>query len=99
MKSSGAGIGISIFAIIVGAVFRYAVFATPWWASVQTVGLILLVTGAIGLAVTVSLAAGRSERATGYEQGRQDSEQHWEREVMRLRHLHSVESQDRYSEG
>jgi hypothetical protein len=105
MNRGGAGIGVSIAAIIIGAVFRYAVFATPWWASVQTVGLILLIAGSIGLVVSVtvavatSIAAGRSQRETGYERGKQDSEEHWEREIIQLRHLHSIESHDRYNEG
>jgi membrane protein implicated in regulation of membrane protease activity len=45
--------GSSIFLIAVGAILRYAVTATVTGVSVQTVGLILMVAGVIGLLLSL----------------------------------------------
>ena len=45
--------GSSIFLIAVGAILRYAVTATVSGISVQTVGLILMIAGAIGLVLSL----------------------------------------------
>jgi TRAP-type C4-dicarboxylate transport system permease small subunit len=45
--------GSSIFLIAVGAILRYAVTATVSGISLQTVGLILIIAGAIGLVLSL----------------------------------------------
>ena len=44
-------IGASIFLIAVGAILKYAVTATVAGVDIQTVGLILMIAGAIGLVI------------------------------------------------
>ncbi len=44
-------IGASIFLIAVGAILKYAVTATVAGLDIQTVGLILMIAGAIGLVI------------------------------------------------
>jgi hypothetical protein len=46
-------LGTSIFLIAVGAILRYAVTATVSGISIQTVGLILIIVGAIGLVLSL----------------------------------------------
>lgn len=46
-------IGVSLFLIAVGAVLRYAVTANVQGIRIQTVGLILMIVGIIGLAVSL----------------------------------------------
>ncbi|MDQ1725612.1 MAG: hypothetical protein QOG52_2640 [Frankiaceae bacterium] len=43
------GIGVSIFLIAVGAILKFAVHVTTHGFNIQTVGVILMVVGAIGL--------------------------------------------------
>jgi hypothetical protein len=45
--------GSSIFLIAVGAVLRYAVTATVSGISIQTVGLILMIAGVLGLVLSL----------------------------------------------
>jgi Domain of unknown function (DUF6458) len=47
------GIGISIFLIAVGAILRFAVTATLAGVNVQTVGLILMIVGIVGLVLSL----------------------------------------------
>ncbi len=47
------GIGASIFLIAVGAILRWGVSATVTGINIHTIGLILLVIGAIGLVLSV----------------------------------------------
>lgn len=49
------GIGMSIFLIALGAILRYAVSFTISGIDVQTVGLILMIVGIIGLVITVAM--------------------------------------------
>lgn len=49
------GIGTSIFLIAAGAILRFAVTATVQGIKVATVGLILLIVGILGLAISVML--------------------------------------------
>jgi hypothetical protein len=44
-------LGLSLFAIAVGAILTFAVKATPAGIDIGTVGVILMVVGAIGLIV------------------------------------------------
>jgi uncharacterized membrane protein len=46
------GIGTSIFLIAVGAILKFAVHASVSGLSLQTVGVILMVAGAIGLVLS-----------------------------------------------
>ena len=49
------GIGTSIFLIAVGAILRYAVTATVQGIELQTVGLILMIVGIIGLVISLAM--------------------------------------------
>ena len=48
-------IGASIFLIAVGAILRYAVTASVSGIELQTVGLILMIAGIIGLVISLAL--------------------------------------------
>lgn len=56
------GIGVSIFLIAVGAILTFAVHATLSGVSIQTIGVILMVVGVIGLLVTMLIWAPRRNR-------------------------------------
>ncbi len=60
------GIGISVFLLGLGAVLAFAVEATVAGVSITTVGVILMVVGALGLVLTLLVAdrlvARRDER-------------------------------------
>jgi hypothetical protein len=65
-------VGASIFLIAVGAILKYAVTATVAGVDIQTVGLILMIAGVIGLVVGLFLVfadRGRADRAV-YEDRR-----------------------------
>ena len=49
------GIGTSIFLIAVGAILRYAINVTVQGVEIDTVGLILIVAGAIGLVISLAV--------------------------------------------
>jgi hypothetical protein len=49
------GIGMSIFLIAVGAILRYAVNVTVEGVEIDTVGLILLIVGIIGLVISLAV--------------------------------------------
>ncbi|HET9187874.1 MAG TPA: DUF6458 family protein [Acidothermaceae bacterium] len=65
------GIGVSVFLIAVGAILTFAVHAAVSGVSIPVVGVILMVAGAIGLLVTLTVFAPRrrtsitEERAVG----------------------------------
>jgi membrane protein implicated in regulation of membrane protease activity len=46
-------LGSSIFLIAVGAILRYAVTASVSGVSIQTIGLILMLAGALGLVLSL----------------------------------------------
>lgn len=46
-------LGTSIFLIAVGAILRYAVTATVSGISITTIGLILMIVGALGLVLSL----------------------------------------------
>jgi hypothetical protein len=48
-------IGLSLFAITLGAILKFAVTAHVAGISIATVGVILMVVGAIGLIVSLSM--------------------------------------------
>jgi hypothetical protein len=49
------GIGTSIFLIAVGAILRYAVNLNVQGVEIDTVGLILMVVGIIGLVISLAI--------------------------------------------
>ena len=49
------GIGTSIFLIAVGAILRYAVNVTVQGVEIDTVGLILIVVGIVGLVISLAI--------------------------------------------
>jgi hypothetical protein len=53
------GIGLSVFLIAVGAILTWAVHATVSGIGIHTVGVILMIAGAIGLIVTMTIFAPR----------------------------------------
>ena len=54
-------LGLSLFAIALGAILKFAVTATVGGIDIATVGVILMVIGALGLAIGLWLTAtGRS---------------------------------------
>ena len=57
------GIGTSIFLIALGAILKFAVTATVSGIELSTVGVILMIVGAIGLAVSLMLMS-RAGRGT-----------------------------------
>jgi hypothetical protein len=64
------GIGTSIFLIAVGAILRYAVDVTVEGVEIDTVGLILMVVGIIGLVISLAIvfmgSGGRPDRPDDY---------------------------------
>ncbi|HST43583.1 MAG TPA: DUF6458 family protein [Conexibacter sp.] len=57
-------IGGSLFLIIVGAILRFAVTAQVAGVDLQTVGLILMIGGALGLVIGLALTFAASRRAS-----------------------------------
>jgi hypothetical protein len=59
-------IGLSLFAIALGAVLRFAVTVHPGGIDIATVGIILMVVGSIGLIICLWLTvSGRASTDTG----------------------------------
>ena len=56
------GIGTSIFLIAAGAILRYAVTVTVSGVELQTVGLILMIVGIIGLVISLAVVFGAGRR-------------------------------------
>jgi hypothetical protein len=57
------GIGVAVFLIALGAVLTFAIHATASGFNIHTVGIILMIAGALGLVVTLAVFAPR-RRAT-----------------------------------
>jgi hypothetical protein len=57
--------GGSIFLIAVGAILRYAVTATVSGISIQTVGLILIIAGVLGLVLSLFYSLAWGPRRAG----------------------------------
>jgi hypothetical protein len=55
-------IGISIFLIAVGAILRYAITVTVEGIEIDTVGLILMVAGIVGLVIALAVTFVGSDR-------------------------------------
>jgi hypothetical protein len=58
------GIGIGIFLVAVGAVLAFAVNATVSGVDIQTVGIILLIVGILGIALDLIMFAPRRRAVT-----------------------------------
>ena len=58
-------IGTSIFLIALGAILKYAVTATVAGIDIQTVGVILMVAGVVGLVIGLFLLASARRRVDG----------------------------------
>lgn len=58
-------IGASIFLIAVGAILRYAVTTTVAGIDIQTVGLILMIAGIVGLLIGLFILATERGRRDG----------------------------------
>jgi Domain of unknown function (DUF6458) len=58
-------LGTSLFLIAVGAILRYAVTATVSGISITTVGLILIIVGAIGLVLSLLYMISARPRGRG----------------------------------
>jgi hypothetical protein len=64
------GIGTSIFLIAVGAILKYAVTAEVSGVKLETVGLILMIVGIVGLLISLLwlvVWSDRSRRPDGYD--------------------------------
>ena len=59
------GIGTSLFLIAAGAILRFAVTVSSHSFNVQTVGLILMIVGAVGLAISLLWITVWSDRRRG----------------------------------
>lgn len=56
------GIGVSIFLIAVGAILSFAVEANTEGVNLNTVGIILMIVGAIGLLASMLIFGDRGDR-------------------------------------
>jgi protein-S-isoprenylcysteine O-methyltransferase Ste14 len=59
------GIGTSIFLIAIGAILRFAVHTSVSGVSLHTIGVILIVVGAVGLVVSLLWATIWADRRNG----------------------------------
>jgi hypothetical protein len=55
-------VGFSLFLIAVGAILRYAVTWEPNGVNIETVGLILMIVGIVGLVISVAWMATAASR-------------------------------------
>ena len=62
-------IGGSLFLIALGAILKYAVTATVAGVEIQTVGVILMVAGAVGLVIGLFLMTSARRRVDPVDQG------------------------------
>jgi Domain of unknown function (DUF6458) len=60
-------IGASIFLIAVGAILKYAVDVTVQGIEIQTIGLILMIAGAVGLLIGLFLLTQADRRRPVYD--------------------------------
>ena len=58
------GIGVSVFLLALGAILTFAVNASVSGLDIHVIGVILMIAGAIGLAMTM-LVFGRRDRVVG----------------------------------
>jgi sugar phosphate permease len=60
-------IGASIFLIALGAILKYAVNATVSGIEIQTIGLILMIAGVVGLVIGLFLLTQARNRPAAYD--------------------------------
>lgn len=66
-------IGASVFITAIGAILRYAVSDNIEGVDLQTVGLILMIAGIVGLFISLALEySRRRDRGTGYVEDPRD---------------------------
>lgn len=58
------GIGASIFLLAIGAILAFAVEVETTGFNLNTIGIILMVAGAIGIVLTLTVFGGRGDRGT-----------------------------------
>lgn len=75
------GIGVSIFLLALGAILAFAVETTVAGIDIQTVGLILMIAGVLGLLITLVWLTMLSDR----RRGTVPEERGTDREVVRER--------------
>jgi hypothetical protein len=63
-------IGASLFLIAAGAILRYAVSDSISGVDLQTVGLILLIVGIVGLVISLAMYAAATRRRTYVDRDR-----------------------------
>jgi hypothetical protein len=64
------GIGVSVFLLALGAILTWAVNATVSGIDINVIGVILMVAGALGLAMTMLIFGRRDSVGTGVVQDR-----------------------------
>jgi hypothetical protein len=57
-------VGVSLFLIAAGAILRYAVTWQPQDVNLETVGLILMIVGIVGLVISIAWMAAATRRGT-----------------------------------
>ena len=77
--------GTSILLIAIGAILRYAVTATVSGVSLQTVGLILMIVGILGLVLSLFYMLAWSPRRERVVRGRVVEDPYYEDPPARLR--------------
>jgi hypothetical protein len=64
------GIGASVFLIALGAILAFAVDVSTSGFNINTIGIILMVAGAVGLAMTMLVFGRRDRVGTGVVENR-----------------------------
>ena len=64
------GIGVSVFLLALGAILAFAVNASVSGLEISTIGIILMIAGAIGLAMTMLVFGRRDRVGTGVVEDR-----------------------------
>ena len=57
-------VGFSLFLVAAGAILRYAVTWEPNGVNIETVGLILMIVGIVGLVISIAWMATAARRGT-----------------------------------
>jgi hypothetical protein len=57
-------VGVSLFLIAAGAILRYAVTWQPEDVNIETVGLILMIVGIVGLVISIAWMATAARRGS-----------------------------------
>jgi hypothetical protein len=62
------GIGVGLVLVAIGAVLTFAVNATVGSVDINTVGVILMIVGAVGVALDLAIFAPRRRSVTTYDE-------------------------------